>query len=243
MERETTRAQRLFDAGAIPAKRLEEARHELSVARAEARSMGGGPDADYRYRVRAPISGFVTERGFVPGGRVEAGAPLFSIVDPATLWLRVRLPAAEASRLAPGARASFTLEGDERTHTATRLVSVGTVVDPQTRTVPIVFAVANPGGTLRVGQFGRASVPVGGTVRGVAIPTAAILDDGGIPVAYVQSSGETFQQRRLRVGENDGTMTEVLEGIRPGEMVVTRGAYQVRLASMSNTPMSGGHAH
>jgi multidrug efflux pump subunit AcrA (membrane-fusion protein) len=64
-----------------------------------------------------------------------------------------------------------------------------------------------------------------------------------MPVAYVQVSGETFQQRRLRVGESDGTVTEVLEGIRPGEMVVTRGAYQVRLASMSNSPMSGGHAH
>ena len=38
-------------------------------------------------------------------------------------------------------------------------------------------------------------------------------------------------------------MTEVLEGIKPGEMVVTVGAYQVRLASMSSTPMSGGHAH
>jgi RND family efflux transporter MFP subunit len=243
LQREVARNQRLFDAGAIPRKRLEESRHELSVARAEARAMGGGPDADYRYRVRAPISGFVTERGFVPGGRVEAGAPLFTIVDPSTVWLKVRLPAAEASRLAPGARATFTLEGDERTHTADRLVSVGSVVDPQTRTVPVVFAVANPGGTLRVGQFGRASVPVGGTTRGVAIPTSAILDDNGMPVAYVQVSGETFQQRRLRVGESDGSVTEVLEGIRPGEMVVTRGAYQVRLASMSSTPMSGGHAH
>jgi RND family efflux transporter MFP subunit len=243
LEREVARSQRLFDAGAIPAKRLEEARHELSVARAEARAMGGGPDADYRYRVRAPISGFVTERGFVPGGRVDAGAPLFTIVDPRTVWLRVRLPAADASRLRGDARATFTVEGDERPYTASRLVSVGSMVDPETRTVPVVFAIDNQGGALRVGQFGRASLPVGGTVRGVAIPTGAILDDNGIPVAYVQVSGETFQQRRLRLGESDGSVTEVLEGIRPGEMVVTRGAYQVRLASMSSTPMSGGHAH
>jgi RND family efflux transporter MFP subunit len=243
LQREVARNQRLFDAGAIPRKRLEESRHELSVARAEGRAMGGGPDADYRYRVRAPISGYVTERGFIPGGRVDAGAPLFTIVDPSTVWLRVRLPAADASRLAPGASATFTVEGDNRTHTATRLVSVGSTVDPQTRTVPIVFAVANPGGALRVGQFGRASLPVGGTTRGVAIPTSAILDDNGMPVAYVQVSGETFQQRRLRLGASDGTVTEVLEGIKPGEMVVTRGAYQVRLASMSSSPMSGGHAH
>lgn len=243
LQREVARNQRLFDAGAIPAKRLEESRHELSVARAEARAMGGGPDADYRYRVRAPISGFITERGFIPGGRVDAGAPLFTIVDPSTVWLRVRLPAADASRLPSDARATFTVEGDDRAHTASRLVSVGSTVDPQTRTVPVIFAVDNSGGALRVGQFGKASLPVGGTTRGVAIPTSAILDDNGMPVAYVQVSGETFQQRRLRLGESDGSVTEVLEGIRAGEMVVTRGAYQVRLASMSNTPMSGGHAH
>jgi len=243
LEREAARAQRLFDAGAIPARRLEETRHELSVARAEARAMGGGPDADYRFRVRSPISGFVTERAFVPGGRVEAGAPLFTVVDPSTVWLRVRMQAADAARLAGAPHVSFTLEGDSRAFTATRLVSVGSAVDPQTRTVPVVFAVDNSGGALKVGQFARAQVGVGGTVRGVAIPAAAILDDGGIPVAYVQASGETFERRRLRVGETDGAVTEVLEGIRPGEMVVTRGAYQVRLASMSNTPMSGGHAH
>lgn len=243
LQREAARAQRLFDAGAIPARRLEEARHELAVARAEARAMGGGPDADYRYRVRAPISGFVTERAFLPGGRVEAGAPLFTLVDPSTVWLKANLPAAVASALPRDAQPTFTVEGDPRTYTAARLVSVGSAVDPQTRTVPAVFAVPNPDGALKTGQFARASIPAGGSVRGVAIPTRAILDDGGIPVAFVQVSGETFERRRLRTGENDGTVTEVLEGIRPGEMVVTTGAYQVRLASMSNTPMSGGHAH
>ena len=243
LQREAARAERLFAAGAIPRKRLEETQHELGVARAEARAMGGGPDADYRYRVRAPISGTVTERRFVPGGRVAAGEPLFTVVDPRTVWLRVRLPAAEAGGLPRDARASFTLEGGSRSFAATRLVSVGGAVDPQTRTVPVVFAVENAGGALKVGQFGRASVPVGGSARGVAIPGSAILDDNGQPVAFVQTGGESFERRRLRPGESDGARTVVLEGLRPGEMVVTEGAYQVRLASMSNTPMSGDHAH
>ncbi len=243
LAREAARARRLYEAGSIPRKRLEEAEHQLSVARAEAHAMGGGPDADYRYRVRAPISGFVTARSFVPGGRVAAGEPLFTVIDPSTLWLRVQVPAAEASRLSSAARAGFTVEGDPQVRTTGPLVSVGTTVDPQTRTVAATFAVPNPDGALRVGQFARVSVPVGGTVRGVAIPTSAIIDDGGTPVAYVQASGETFERRALRLGESDGSVTEVPEGIKPGEMVVTVGAYQVRLASMSSSPMSGGHAH
>jgi membrane fusion protein, heavy metal efflux system len=237
------RARRLFEAGAIPRRRLEEAEHELGVARAEARAMGGGPDADYRFRVRAPLSGVVTGRGFVPGGRVAAGEPLFTVVDPSTVWIRMQLSPADAGRLSRSGGASFTVEGDRRVHEAPRLVSVGSAVDPQSRTVPVVFAAPNPGGVLRIGEYVRAAVRTGGVTRGVAIPSTAILDDGGMPVAYVQTEGETFERRRLGVGQSDGRVTEVLEGIRPGEMVVTVGAYQVRLASMSNTPMSGGHAH
>jgi RND family efflux transporter MFP subunit len=244
MEREAARARRLFAAGAIPRKRLEEAQHELSVARAEARAMGGGPDADYRYRVRAPISGQIVERAFLTGGRVEAGAPLFTLVDPSTVRLRVQVPATEASGLTQGARAFFTLEGSSRTFETGPLLSASSVVDSVSRTVPAFFSVPDAGGgLLKIGQYVRASVPVGGTVRGVAIPNDAVLDDGGIPVAYVQTEGETFERRRLRVGPSDGARTVVLEGIKSGEMVVTVGAYQVRLASMSNTPMSGGHAH
>ena len=77
LTREAERAERLYAAGAIPAKRLEEARHDLEIARAEMAAMGGtGEDGDFRMRVRAPFSGVIAERGFVPGGRVEAGAPL-----------------------------------------------------------------------------------------------------------------------------------------------------------------------
>ena len=96
---------------------------------------------------------------------------------------------------------------------------------------------------MKIGQFARASVPVGGTVRGVVVPNEAILDDNGTPVAYVQLGGETFERRALTLGETDGERTQVAEGIRAGEMVVTVGAYQVRLASLSPEGFSGGHAH
>ena len=244
LEREVARAERLYAAGAIPQKRLEEARHDLEIARAEVRAIGGGgEDGDFRLRVRSPISGVVAERSFIPGGRVEAGEPMFTVVDPSTVWLRVQLPPGAASSLVQGARAAFTVDGTQRTFETSRLVTVGSVLDPETRTVPAVFAVENPGGMLKVGQYARATVPVGGTVTGVAIPNDAIVDDNGTPVAFVQTGGESFERRVLTLGESDATHTQVIQGIRPGEMVVATGAYQVRLASMSGNDFAGGHAH
>lgn len=244
LEREAARAERLYAAGAIPEKRLEEARHDLEIARAEMRAIGGGAtDGDFRLRVRAPISGVVAQRSFVPGGRVEAGEPMFTIVDPSTVWLRVQLPPGAAASLPRDARVGFTVDGIARTFETAGLVTVGSVLDPETRTVPAVFRVENPGGTLKIGQYARATVPVGGTVTGVAIPNEAIIDDNGTPVAFVQTGGETFERRVLTLGESDAMHAQVIQGIRPGEMVVTTGAYQVRLASMSGEGFAGGHAH
>lgn len=244
LEREVARAERLFAAGAIAEKRLEEARHDLELARAHAAAIGAsGTGDDYRLRLSAPIPGVVARRSFVPGGRVVAGEPLFTIVDPRTAWLRVQVPAGEAASIPSDARATFTVEGLDAVHETDRLVSVGSVLDPETRTVPVVFEVADAGGLFTFGQLAQAAVPVGGTVSGVVIPNRAIVDDNGTAVAYVQTGGETFERRVLALGATDGTRTHVLAGIQPGEMVVTTGGYQVRLASMSGGEFAGGHAH
>jgi hypothetical protein len=59
----------------------------------------------------------------------------------------------------------------------------------------------------------------------------------------VQASGETFERRILTLGASDGRRTHVIAGVQPGDLVVTVGGYQVRLASMSGNEFAGGHAH
>ena len=244
LEREVERAERLYAAGAIAAKRLEEARHDLEVARAQASAIGvSGGGTDYRLRLTAPIGGVVARRAFVPGGRVQAGELLFTIVDPRTAWLRVQVPASAASSIPEGTHTAFTVEGTDAVHETGRLVSVGSVLDRDTRTVPVVFEIPRADGHFTIGQLAQAAVPVGGTETGVVIPNGAIVDDNGTPVAYVQAGGETFERRVLTLGATDGRGTRVVSGVRPGEMVVTTGVYQVRLASMSGGAFAGGHGH
>ena len=243
LQREVERSERLFAAGAIAGKRLEESRHNLEIARAELDAIGGVTGGAYQLSLRAPISGVVARRSFLPGARVEAGEPLFTIVDPTTAWLRVQMSAATASKVANASGATFTTEDSDVVFHTSRLLSVGSVLNPQTRTVPVVFEVAEAGGLFAFGQLAQATVPIGGTVRGMAVPNEAILDDNGTPVAYVQTGGETFARRILTLGERDGIRTQVLAGLSLGEMVVTVGAYQVRLASLSGGDFAGGHAH
>ena len=243
LQREVERLARLYEAEAIPEKRLVEARHDLEVAQAALGAMGGSGDG-YNYPVQAPISGVVQARPFAPGQRVEAGETLFEIVNSREVWLRLRVPARHASMAGDAGATVFSVEGSNRRYRAERVVSTGSAIDPESRTLPVVMAVSNADGSLKIGQFATAQLEVGGTRSGLAIPNEAIMNEDGQPAAYVQTGGETFERRPLELGPTDGVYTLVEGGIEAGEHVVTEGAYQVYLASLSTTDIGDhGHAH
>ncbi len=241
-EDEAARARRLVAAEAAPERRLHEAENRLRAAR-EALASVGGAGAGGRIVVRSPIAGIIAERAIVPGSRVEAGAQLFTVVDPSVVWLGVNVPAQQASRVAGSSGASFQLDGDPRRFETRRVVTVGAAIDPQSSTLPVTYEVVNPGNAVKIGATARVLVRTGRQVDGIAIPTASILDEDGRPIAYVQVEGETFEKRDLVLGGRDGSYTLVASGIVAGDRVVTGAAYQVRLASLSTSVPSEAHGH
>jgi cobalt-zinc-cadmium efflux system membrane fusion protein len=253
LEREVRRAERLVEAEAIPEKRLVEARHDLELARAALESMGesggamasqSGASSDFNYRLRSPIDGQVHERHLAPGSRVEVGSVLYTIVDPSRVWVRVRVPAEHAPDLQHVSEGLFTTEGSETLHRASRVVSTGAAIDTDTRTLPVRLEAPNPDGRLKIGMMADARLLLDDTETGVTIPNEAIQTEDGEPVAYVQTGGESFERRPLQLGSADGERTLVERGVQAGEHVVTRGAYQVYLASLGSSETAGhGHTH
>jgi multidrug efflux pump subunit AcrA (membrane-fusion protein) len=116
-------------------------------------------------------------------------------------------------------------------------------LDLVSRTVPVVFEVENTDALLKLGSAVSVQLVTQSTVEAVAIPRAAVVDEDGILVAYVQVDGEAFERRQLTLGIREGDWIEVTEGLTPGERVVTRGAYLIRLAASSSTIPAHGHAH
>ena len=250
-EREAARTEYLFEAGAIARRRFEHAQHELEVAHAALEALGGvrpagGADSTdvHLYHLRSPIAGVVSERHVAPGQHVEAGTHAFTVVNPETLWFVARVPARDAGEAGNVSGAWFTVEGAPGVHRAGRLVSVGSVIDPESRTLPVRFAVANPEGTLKVGMLANGHLLVGERVGGVAVPAAAVQEEDGQAVVYVKVGGEAFQRRVVEPGPTDGAWVLVGGEIASGEQVVTTGAYQVRLASLGDAEISDhGHPH
>jgi len=243
LQRDVDRAERLYADQAIPERRLIEARHDLEVAQASLESLGGSADDEgYDLTLRAPLDGWVQERMLTPGTHVATGDRLFTVANTASVWLRAHVPAASAAQIRnEGQQATFTVEGYDEPFATAALVSVGSAIDPDDRTLPVVFRVDNRDGRLKIGMLAEARLPVEGATRGVTIPATAIRTEDGIPVAYVRTHEDAFARRVLRLGPSDGVHTIVEGGVEPGEAVVTRGAYQVYLASVDTE--AGGHHH
>ena len=216
-----------------------------TIGGSENDSRGASP---LRMPIRAPISGVVVHADPVEGEHVEEHEEVFRIIDADPLWVTAKVSEFDLSRLpkAPGAILTFSADPEKTIdilEEGGRLVHIGTVVDPDSRTVPIRYELPNPTGRFRVGQFVDVHVETRVAKDVVAIPDEAIVMDNGRPFAYVLIDGETFERRELKLGVRDGGFTEVSAGVTAGERVVTRGAYAVKLSALSPASFGHGHAH
>jgi membrane fusion protein, heavy metal efflux system len=251
-QQEQTRMEALYSEEAVPEKRVLAARAAAALARAELSAtqqrLGQYGGAGGGIPVRAPVSGTLADVRVSPGAFAQEGALLFHIADRRKLWLELRVPESEASRLASPSGAAFRLAGDERSIEIIpgkngRLVAVGGVVDATTRTVPVVFEFTPGDLALPIGMAVQAQVFAGGARDAVAIPASSVLDEGGLSVVFVMIGGESFERRQVRLGAREGDWVEVLDGLTPGQRVVSRGAYLVKLASTGTAQIGHGHAH
>lgn len=254
--RDRERAERLVTAGASPQKRLDEARavEEQALARQRAadaqiaqyqasRSGAGTGAASGLFILRSPIGGVIASRNATTGANVSAGATLFEIADVSQVHVAGRIPEARATDAARTTSAEIEVAGREPIPIQGRATTLGKVLDPDTRTLPIVFAFDNRTLRLPLGQSVFLRLLMEHTAPHVVIPVAAVVDDAGRPIVFVQTGGESFERRPVTLGVRDATVLQVLEGVKAGERVVTKGAHLVRLASLSTQVPAHGHVH
>jgi RND family efflux transporter MFP subunit len=253
--RDRERAERLAKAGAVPEKRLDEARAAEAQAQArlsaadrsltqfDATRSGSAPSGEGLFIVRSPLGGVIAQRAASSGANVVGGTTLFRIVDASNVHVVGQVPETEVSRLKAATGAELEMAGRTERIPAGPLVSVGKVLDPLSRTLPITFLLNNASLGFPVGQNVRLYVLLAAASPKPVVPASAIVDDAGRPIVFVQREGETFERRAVTLGPRSGDIIQVLDGVKPGERVVTKGAYLIRLAALSTSVPAHGHVH
>ena len=197
-------------------------------------------------KVVSPISGFVKNVLVTEGQYVSVGQPLAAVSQNRRLVLKAEVSQKYFSKLSSITSANFKAAYDNKTYSIEslngRLLSYGKSNDANTLFIPVTFSFDNrvdivPGSLvdvfLKLKSFAGAYV----------IPVSALIEEQGVFFVFVQTSGESFVKRELTLGGSDGINVQVLAGLKEGERVVIKGAYQIKLASASGTIPAHGHAH
>lgn len=254
-ERQLRRAERLFAAGAVPARRIEEAKAHQQIARArldaakkrmdsyeESRRDDPHSETQASFTVRSHLDGVVTALFATDGAHVEEGDPLLEVVAIDSVRVSAAVPESQAPALRDLRGAELELPGAPPVALRGPAL-VGRVVDPATRTIKVSYLADNRGLGLALGQAVSLRLLTSKATQAPLIPTAALVEDAGRTLVYVQTGGEWFEARPVELGARQGGRVQVTAGLRAGERVVTEGAYLVRLASASPQVPAHGHVH
>jgi len=176
--------------------------------------------------IYAPIGGTIVQRKVGPGQYVSAGSsdPVFVIGDLSTVWLTAYVRETEAARVHVGQDLQFTvLAYPDRAFTA-QLNYVATAIDPASRRLLVRATIDNEEKLLKPEMYANVGIFAQDETAGVAVPREALIYEGSTVRVWVAHEDKTIELRQLKTGLTKGRMVQVLEGIAPGERVVTRGS-------------------
>ena len=176
--------------------------------------------------VTAPIAGIVTDRQVGPGEYLQAGAstPAYTIGDQSQVWLIADVREAAIASIAVGQRVEVRVLALPGRIFQAKVTAVGAGVDPVTRRVQVRAALANPDGKLKPQMFATFSIITSGATEAPAVPEGAVVREGDAAHVWVVSDDQALVSRSIRTGRSLEGMLEVLDGLKAGERVVTRGS-------------------
>lgn len=218
------RQQRLASEGIAPRKDAEAAAAEMAKARAD---VIAAQRASALSTIKAPISGVVTRMNATIGASADVSQVLVEIADPTSLDILLNATPTDAGRVRTGAKVTLSAGSNA----AGEPLGVGTVVDVAatldslTRGVAVRVQAPTTRRPLRIGETVFGSIAVGTRANAIVIPNEALVPNGDAFKVFVVDKEGIAHEREVKIGSRSDKGVEILEGLAPGERVVTYGAY------------------
>lgn len=224
----------------IHATHIDEARQRLlylGLTEQQVDEVAKGGTVSSVLTISAPSDGVILSRSVNPGQVVAAGQELFTVTDLSSVWVEGNLLEDDFAKVRLGSQAVITTPAYPGMTYRGTVEYIDPRVDPQTRTAKVRVAVNNPGASLRLGMYMDILFRTGGITAPV-VPKEAVQWIGENSVVYlpVEDQPGKFRERIIRTGEAAADGYQVLEGLKPGETVVTEGSFLLRSAALRQRP-------
>jgi cobalt-zinc-cadmium efflux system membrane fusion protein len=176
--------------------------------------------------VNAPIDGTVIGRKVGPGQyvRSDAGEPLYSVANLSTMWLKANVPENDITHVRIGQQIEVKVAALPDRVFKARIIAIGAASDMLTRRIVVRSEIPNPDGALRAEMFATFKILTGQGTAAPAVPVEAVIREGDLSTVWVEREPMMFERRKVSLGiEQDGQL-QILDGLKPGDTVVGRGA-------------------
>lgn len=195
--------------------------------------------------IPSPIEGYLKNLLIKEGEYITVGQPLATVSQNKKLVLRAEVSEKHYNALKSVRTANFKTPYDNKVYILSelegKLLSFGKASDASSFYVPVSFEFDNKGNVIP-GSFVEVYLITEPIENALSIPVSALTNEMGTFYVYVQLDEEGYRKQEVSLGMNDGRKVEVRKGLQAGDRVVTRGAYQVKMASFSGA-IPHGHSH
>ena len=233
------REERIYRQNLNNIAQLETARAQFVLAQSDLRAaqtalslLKSAPGGRASVPIVAPIGGTVQERPAAQGEVITADTHLMTIADLSIVHVDAFIPEREIRRVRVGSPIAATLDALPGRTFAGRIELVQSQVDEKTRTVEAHAEIPNPG-DIKPGMFARGRIQTGAGGLQVSVLAEAVQDLDGKKVVFLPGAkANTFVVREVEAATAEGGRIVIKSGLKPGERIVTKGAFMVKAQSM-----------
>ena len=244
-ERSHVRAKELYENKAVSLAELQRREAARKAARAEAREtknrleLLGVPreeidrlDRENTIKadvpLRAPFDGRVITRNITRGEVVETDQTLFTVANLTDVWVIGNVPEKDVQFIRKDQSVNVVLAAYPHAIFTGTITYIGDVLDPATRTMRLRVTVSNPDRLLKPEMFAIVMVYGVSSEDALSVPLAAVQDGPVGKMVFVQWEPGAFEARTVKLGNEEGDVVRVLEGVKAGEQVVTKGSFVLK---------------
>ncbi len=220
-----TEAQNLIDSAKRKLRLWDVAEEDI-----EAISTADQPPKDVPFR--SPATGHIEDKAIVQGSAAQTGMKLMRVADHTKMWLDAQVYEDQLPVVKLDQRAVATVDGVPGKSFEGTVSFMYPHVDPMTRTLTVRMTLENPGFELKPGMYATVEIITQPSPDTIQAPREAVIDTGTRQIAFVAESAGHFAPRQVRTGiMGDNDMVQILDGLAPGETVVTSGQFLMDVES------------
>ena len=241
---EYDRKKELYESKIVPKAEFEKVESNYNIAKSNYQSLASGVSGGGK-QIRAPFDGYITAINVANGDYVDQGVSLVTVGTHQSRVLKTQIAPSYGLTIENAQGIWYQTKDGQWSNVASSGGSILSIAKDVDKSIPLisVFAQVNDDVEMPEGSLTQVQIAMGNATQNTIIPVNALLEDYGSYSVMVQLSGESFERRAVKIGKRNGENVEILQGLEIGEVVVTTGAYQVKMASMSGSTPAHGHEH